>query len=117
MSVTAEQLIPWCQALVEPDQFQPVQPLEAYLRSIPRLSSLADLPRGTPVLIRGDVDAKPGAKIGKGTFASARWCRRCAYGREHGWKQIVFGHIGRKPEGTLKAVAARLGELLESKSS
>ena len=34
------------------------------------------------------------------------------FGVQHGWKQIIFGHIGRKPEGSLKDVAKRLGELL-----
>lgn len=115
MSVTAEQLIPWCQALVDPDQYQPAQPLEKYLQAIPRLSSLADVPSGTPVLIRGDVDAKPGAKIGEGDIRLRSMVRTLRYGRERGWKQIIFGHIGRKPEGTLKAVAARIGELLDVK--
>jgi phosphoglycerate kinase len=35
------------------------------------------------------------------------------FGRERGWKQIVFGHIGRKPEGSLNKVAKRLGEILK----
>jgi phosphoglycerate kinase len=35
------------------------------------------------------------------------------FGRQRGWKQIVFGHIGRKKEGSLKQVAKRLGELLQ----
>ena len=35
------------------------------------------------------------------------------FGRKRGWKQIVFGHIGRKPEGSLAKVAKRLGELLK----
>ena len=37
------------------------------------------------------------------------------FGIDRGWKQIVFGHIGRKPEGSLKAVAARIGELVGQK--
>ncbi len=37
------------------------------------------------------------------------------FGIDRGWKQVVFGHIGRKPEGSLKAVAARLGELIGQK--
>ena len=35
------------------------------------------------------------------------------FGRERGWKQIIFGHIGRKPEESLAKVAQRLGELLD----
>src|SRR5262249_1289706 len=32
-------------------------------------------------------------------------------------KQVIFGHIGRKPEGSLAKVAARLGELVGKKVS
>jgi phosphoglycerate kinase len=35
------------------------------------------------------------------------------FGIERGWKQVIFGHIGRKPEGTLKDVAKRIGQLVE----
>ncbi len=115
MTVTAAQLVPWCQALVDPDQHQPPLRLEDYLKAIPRLASLANLPAGTAVLIRGDVDAKPGAKIGEGDIRLRSMLPTLRFGQKHGWKQIIFGHIGRKPEGTLKAVAKRLGELLDTK--
>jgi phosphoglycerate kinase len=35
------------------------------------------------------------------------------FGIAHDWKQIIFGHIGRKPEGSLVQVAQRIGEILE----
>ena len=35
-------------------------------RRHPAALTLADVPSGTPVLVRGDVDAKPGAKVGDG---------------------------------------------------
>jgi hypothetical protein len=31
------------------------------------------------------------------------------FGVSKGWKQIIFGHIGRKPEGSLDKVAKRVG--------
>ena len=34
------------------------------------------------------------------------------YGRRKGWKQIIFGHIGREPEKSLSKVRARLAEIL-----
>ncbi len=89
--------------------------LEQYLSAIPRLESLADVPRGTHVLVRGDVDAKPGAKIGDGDERLRSMVDTLRFGIDRGWKQVVFGHIGRKPEGSLKAVAARLGELIGQK--
>lgn len=90
----------------------PRLPLEDYLAAIPRLASLVDVPSGSPVLIRGDVDAKPGPKVGDGDIRLRSMVPTLEYGRSRGWKQIVFGHIGRKPEGSLAAVAKRLGELL-----
>ena len=65
------------------------------------------------MLVRGDVDAKPGAKIGDGDIRLRSMVDTLKFGRERGWKQIVFGHIGRKPEGSLAKVAKRLGELLK----
>jgi phosphoglycerate kinase len=35
-----------------------------------------------------------------------------AYGRSRGWKQVVFGHIGRKPDATLRSVSRRLGQIM-----
>jgi len=112
MTISADSLIPWCNALVDPDAHAPPRQLEDYLRAIPRLASLSDLPAGTPVLVRGDVDAKPGAKIGEGDIRLRSMVPTLQFGRERGWKQIIFGHIGRKPEGSLTAVAARIGELI-----
>jgi phosphoglycerate kinase len=34
------------------------------------------------------------------------------YGRRKGFKQIIFGHIGREPEKSLKKVRDRLAEIL-----
>ena len=65
------------------------------------------------MLVRGDVDAKPGAKIGDGDIRLRSMVDTLQFGRQRGWKQIVFGHIGRKPEGSLAKVAKRLGELLD----
>ena len=55
---------------------------------------------------------KPGAKVGEGDVRLRSMVATLHYGIQRGWKQIIFGHTGRKPEGSLKAVAGRLGELL-----
>ena len=90
--------------------------LADYLKAIPRLDSLADVPSGTVVLVRGDVDAKPGAKIGEGDIRLRSMKQTLAFGRRKGWKQVIFGHRGRKekkkPIGSLKKVAIRLGRIL-----
>ena len=112
MPSLSAKLVPWIRALLGADATVNRRPLEEYLSGIPRLNSLADVPRGTPVLVRGDLDAKPGAKIGEGDIRLRSMLETLRYGQERGWKQVVFGHIGRKPEGSLKSVAKRLGELL-----
>jgi phosphoglycerate kinase len=110
MKVTTERMIPWLNKLL--GLAPRGNDLKAYLNDIPRLESLADVPAGTPVLIRGDVDAKPGAKVGEGDVRLRSMVDTLKFGQSKGWKQIVFGHIGRKPEGSLDKVAKRLGELL-----
>ncbi len=113
MTVSTDQMLQWCQALVAGRQAAPELELVDYLAAAPCLDSLADVPSGTPVAVRGDVDAKPGASIGQGDIRLRSMVETLKFGQERGWKQIVFGHIGRKPEGTLDKVASRLGELLQ----
>ena len=114
MSLTAETLTPWIKTLLSaPTAAESGLKLQDYLKAIPRLESLSDVPSGTPVLVRGDVDAKPGATVGEGDIRLRSMVTTLEFGRSKGWKQIIFGHIGRKPEGSLNKVAKRLGELLK----
>ncbi|MEX2113288.1 MAG: phosphoglycerate kinase [Pirellulales bacterium] len=113
MSVAAQEMLRWCQVLLNVDGARPDRSLAEYLAEIPRLESLADLPSGTCVLVRGDVDAKPGATVGEGDIRLRSMRETLQFGRDRGWKQIVFGHKGRKPEESLAKVAARLGEILQ----
>lgn len=112
MSVTDQEMQTWCQTLLKGREAAPDLTLNDYLGQIPRLESLSDLPSGTQVLVRADVDAKPGAKVGEGDIRLRSMVDTLKFGQQQGWKQILFGHIGRKPEGSLDKVAARLGELL-----
>ncbi|HTU24084.1 MAG TPA: phosphoglycerate kinase [Pirellulales bacterium] len=111
MAVTRDSMLAWCETLLGVRE-RPWSTLADYLAAVPRLKSLADVPSGTPVLVRGDVDAKPGAKIGEGDIRLRSMVETLKFGRDHGWKQIVFGHIGRKPEQSLGPIGKRLGELL-----
>lgn len=113
MRMTPEYLDRWCRTLLGANPEAPKLTLEQYLDGIPRLDSLANVASGTAVLVRGDLDAKPGPKVGDGDIRLQSMVDTLRFGRQKGWKQVVFGHIGRKPEGSLKAVAKRLGELLE----
>lgn len=109
-------LLPWCRTLLLADPGRKEISLEDYLSSIPRLSSLGDVPAGTPVIVRGDLDAKVGAKIGDGDVRLRSMEQTLRFGRERGWKLVIIGHIGRKPEGSLKGVARRLGEILSTET-
>jgi len=115
MSATKDTMLDWLQKLmrVKPDQ-APLE-LEQYVTSVPGLESLADLPAGTAVLVRGDVDAKPGKQIGEGDIRLRSMVETLKYGQQKGWVQIVFGHIGRKPDGSLNKVRDRFQELLGGK--
>jgi phosphoglycerate kinase len=113
MPVTEQEMIAWCETLLAGRSGAPGLTLADYIRSIPGVASLEDVPSGTPVLVRGDLDAKPGEKIGDGDIRLRSMVDTLEFGQKHGWKQIVFGHIGRKPEGSLAKVARRLGELLQ----
>jgi 3-phosphoglycerate kinase len=104
-------MITWLRTLLGVDPRENLS-LSDYLKSVPRLDSLAALPTGTSVLVRGDVDAKPGPQVGEGDVRLRSMVETLKYGQSKGWKQIIFGHIGRKPEGSLDKVAARLGQLL-----
>ena len=115
MPVTTESMAAWCRKLLGADPSSPRLSLEQYLSSIPRMECLGKLPSGTPVLIRGDVDAKPGAKVGEGDIRLRSMADTMKFCQERGWKQIIFGHIGREPEKSLNKVAARLGEILGCK--
>ena len=115
MAVTADSMVAWCRRLIGAEKADEKLELPGYLHAIPRLESLGDLPSGTAVLVRGDVDAKPGEQIGEGDVRLRSMLETLRFGHQRGWKQIVFGHIGRKPEGTLRKVHARLEALLDAK--
>jgi phosphoglycerate kinase len=112
MTITADKMAAWCRGILGDNPDVPKLPLENYLEAIPRLESLADVPSGTPVLVRGDVDAKPGPKVGDGDIRLRSMKATLDYGRQKGWKQVIFGHIGREPEKSLAKVRDRLAEIL-----
>jgi phosphoglycerate kinase len=112
MSITTESMAAWCRKLLGADPNCPRLTLEQYLAGIPRMECLGKLPSGTPVLVRGDTDAKPGKTVGEGDIRLRSMKDTLKYGQDRGWKQIIFGHVGREPEKSLAKVAARLGEIL-----
>ena len=113
MPVTIPQMQAWLEKLLGQHPDETNIPLEDYVQQVPKLESLAQIAAGTPVLVRGDVDCKPGANIGDGDVRLRSMLDSLRFGQECGWKQIIFGHIGRDPQGSLSKVQQRLAELLE----
>ena len=66
MAVSEQQMQKWCETILAGHSAAPDLTLADYIRSIPGMATLADVPSGTPGLVRGDVDAKPGANLGDG---------------------------------------------------
>jgi len=112
MAITNEAMQTWLSRLLGAAPDAPKLPLKGFLEGIGKLESLADVASGTPVLVRGDVDSKPGEKVGKGDIRLRSMAETLNYGRDKGWIQVVFGHIGRDPKGSLDKVGVRLGEIL-----
>jgi phosphoglycerate kinase len=116
MEIAPQKMVEWCRTLLNANPQAPKKSLQQYLAAIPRLESLSDVPKGTAVLVRGDVDAKPGPKIGDGDERLSSMVETLKFGIARGWKQVIVGHIGRKPEGSLSAVARRIGELVNQEA-
>src|SRR4029079_7897548 len=115
MPISADRVLTLCRVLKGFDPHENLT-LADYLKPIPRLQSLSDVPAGTPVLVRGDVDCKPGPAIGQEDIRLRSMKATLEFGKSRGWKQIIFGHLGRKqpdkPIGSLAKVAKRLGEIV-----
>src|SRR5262245_37961564 len=115
MAITPDRVLKLCRVLKGLEPREKLS-LADYLRDIPRLNALASVPRGTPVLVRGDVDCKPGPEIGQEDIRLRSMKETLEFGRKQGWKQIICGHLGRKqpdkPIGSLAKVAKRLGDIL-----
>lgn len=111
MAVSRERVIQWCTRLI--DESPGFPPLGECLDAIPRLESLADLPAGTRVLVRGDTDVVVDAA---GNVQEAvrlqSLLETLRFGWQRGWVQVLYGHRGREPELSLEPVARCLRQLL-----
>lgn len=111
MPVTQQQVLEWCTRLVEESPDFP--PLEKCLDVIPGLDSLGDLPAGTRVLVRGDVDVVvDDAGRVEDDVRLRSLLPTLTFAVEQGWTPIVYGHRGRDPEMSLAPVATHLQTLL-----
>lgn len=111
MSVTTEKMLEWCGKLIEKSPDFP--PLEECLKKIPSIDSLAGLPAGTRVLVRGDTDVVFDDQGAPDDDARLRaLVETLRFGVERKWVQILYGHRGRDPKLSLEPVAGYLEKLL-----
>jgi 3-phosphoglycerate kinase len=82
--------------------------LESKLARIPPLEALSDLPRGTPVWIRADLDVEDLDGVIGDDPRLAGLHETLEFGRAKGWRMLLIGHRGRKPEQTLEYVHQKL---------
>ena len=83
MAVTEKEMQAWCETLLAGRSAAPDQTLSDYIRAIPGVASLEDLPKGSPVLVRGDLDCKPGPQIGDGDIRLRSMVDTLRFGLAH----------------------------------
>ncbi len=82
--------------------------LEAKLARVAPLESLSDLPHGTPVWIRADLDVEDQDGVIGDDPRLEGLHETLEFGRAKGWRMLLLGHRGRKPEQTLEYVHQKL---------
>lgn len=109
--ISSETVVAWCEQLLADSVDFPA--LEKCLDLIPDLESLSDLPAGTRVLVRGDLDVEvdDAGNIGDDTRLRSL-VETLKYGNERGWVQVVYGHRKRDPNISLKSVVPHLERVL-----
>jgi phosphoglycerate kinase len=84
------------------------EPLEHKIARIAPLEALADLPHGSPVWIRADLDVEDRDGVIGDDPRLAGLHDTLEMGRRKGWRMLLLGHRGRKPEQTLEFVHQKL---------
>jgi phosphoglycerate kinase len=85
--------------------------LETKLQRIPPIDALADLPSGSAVWIRADLDVEDRDGVIGDDPRLAGLHETLELGRRQGWRMLLLGHRGRKPEQTLEYVHQKLRAL------
>lgn len=102
MPIRPEDVVTWCEELLSES---PEPSFEESIRAIPAVSDLGDLPPGTRVLVRGDVDAGIKEERVVDDTRPRSMLETLRYGIDRGWIQVILGHRGRDPELSLRPVA------------
>jgi phosphoglycerate kinase len=109
--VSPQDVTAWCAQLIEPAPDFPE--FEQCLAAIPGLDGLADLPAGTRVLVRADVDVAVKNGVVTEDVRLRSLLETIRFGAQRSWIQILYGHLGRDKEATLEPVVTHLHGLLQ----
>jgi phosphoglycerate kinase len=114
MRISPDTVARWCRDLLEP-LTATLPSMEEMIEAIPRLDSLVDVPQGTPVIVRCDTNVAiaPGGSIASDVRIRSL-LDTLRFGLNRGWRQVIHGHIGIASECSLRPVADRLGQILQS---
>jgi len=82
--------------------------LSDYVHAIPGVASFEDSARRITCARAWRSRLQAGPQVGDGRHPTPLDGDTLRFGIAHDWKQIIFGHIGRNPEGSLAKVAKRL---------
>ncbi|MHB9097890.1 MAG: phosphoglycerate kinase [Syntrophales bacterium] len=88
-------------------------PLESVLAVIPRIDQLTDVPEGYIVLIRSDLDTPIANNEVQDLSRLESIIKTVEYSLSRNWTIILFGHIGRDKNNTLKPVCGAFSTLLK----
>ncbi|MCH8830531.1 MAG: phosphoglycerate kinase, partial [Planctomycetes bacterium] len=109
--ISADAVIKWCEELLFGEPNFP--PLEHCLLSIPTLESLAHLPPGTRVLLRGDLDVVVDDEGNVEDDTRLRsLLETIRFGRQQRWVQLIYGHRGRNAGVSLAPIVPHLERLI-----
>jgi phosphoglycerate kinase len=90
-------------------------PLKNILDTIPSVDHLQNIPNGTPVIIRADLDMHIEDNVITDKCRIVTTLPTIEYCIEQGWKVIIFGHIGRDIENSLLPVCEAYGKEMAKK--
>lgn len=106
--LTALRAIKW------PADSHPLPSMQEMLSAVPTLDAMADVPAGTPVLLRGDLDVPLAEGEVTDDVRLRSMLPTIEFGLQRGWRWILIGHTGRDPDRSLAPVGKCLERLCET---
>jgi phosphoglycerate kinase len=109
----AERLATWIESVLDPARYD--VDLESMLEIVPTLSSLNELERSTPILVRADLDVPIRNGIVEDASRLDSFRNTIEFCQNQGLKPVLFGHVGRKPQNTGAPIAEALTDLYKTR--